>query len=92
MGYRRVLAVVLGLMPVAACSTFDQRLDPDAPDPVGGREVSSRCLPISRFASRLCPPTQTRAPRARPNRLGVDVGSLGDFVTGLPLGERVAGA
>jgi PBP1b-binding outer membrane lipoprotein LpoB len=40
MGYRRVLAVVLGL--VAGCSTYDQRLDPDAPDPVGGAVLQSQ--------------------------------------------------
>lgn len=41
MGYKTVLSVLLSLLPVAACGTYDERLDPDAPDPVGGAVLRS---------------------------------------------------
>lgn len=36
MGYRPALLVTLALAVTTACGTYDRRLDPDAPDPVGG--------------------------------------------------------
>ena len=35
MGYRCVFGILL-LFTAAGCETIDQRIDPDAPDPVGG--------------------------------------------------------
>jgi len=42
MGYRYVFSVVLAGLFFASCSTVDRRIDPDAPDPVGGAVLRSQ--------------------------------------------------
>ncbi|MCA8942857.1 MAG: hypothetical protein KDB80_09890 [Planctomycetes bacterium] len=41
MGYRCVFGILL-LFTAAGCETIDQRIDPDAPDPVGGANLRSQ--------------------------------------------------
>lgn len=42
MGYIRVPSVLTCLFLLAACGTVDRRIDPDAPDPVGGAVLQSQ--------------------------------------------------
>lgn len=42
MGYRCVFSIVSVSFLLAACSTVDRRIDPDAPDPVGGAVLRSQ--------------------------------------------------